>query len=468
MLFEQIATGGCQSYLVGCEATCAAVLIDPEIRQLDRYHAHAARDGLRIRYVVDTHTHADHFSAAHHFGQTAGIPVVMHRDSPAPFADMRLDDGDILAVGNLRLTAMHTPGHTRDSMCLRLEDRIFTGDTLLIGATGRTDLPTGDPEALFDSLFNRLARLDPALKVYPAHDYKNQGSSTIGRELAENPRLQVRDREAFCKMMRELNLSAPTHITEALRTNMSGGRTVAQLLAEAAAKTPFMSLDELRARVERKDPLIVLDVREKDAYQSGHVPGARHLPRGQLELRVNEELPDPTLADPDRLRVRQDLDARGRDAARSRLSTRGRARRRHEGLARRRLPARKMVLQTATADSEQLHRIDVDRPADPARLRQRLDLRQPGGQQPLQRRVGCRTREELRAVVAAASLHRRRGRTQDLDLRVAVRSAQARARSRNACAGSRRAASARSTARRVYGGQPAARRSSSAAAANSS
>jgi rhodanese-related sulfurtransferase len=208
---------------------------------------------------------------------------------------MRLDDGDILAVGNLRLTAMHTPGHTRDSMCLRLEDRIFTGDTLLIGATGRTDLPTGDPEALFDSLFNRLARLDPALKVYPAHDYKNQGSSTIGRELAENPRLQVRDREAFCKMMRELNLSAPTHITEALRTNMSGGRTVAQLLAEAAAKTPFMSLDELRARVERKEPLIVLDVREKDAYQSGHVPGARHLPRGQLELRVNEELPDPTL-----------------------------------------------------------------------------------------------------------------------------------------------------------------------------
>ena len=95
-------------------------------------------------------------------------------------------------------------------------------------------------------------------------------------------------------MMRELNLSAPTHITEALRTNMSGGKTVAQLLAEAAAKTPFMSLDELRARVERKEPLIVLDVREKDAYQAGHVPGARHLPRGQLELRVNEELPDPT------------------------------------------------------------------------------------------------------------------------------------------------------------------------------
>ena len=295
MLFEQIATGGCQSYLVGCAETCAAVLIDPEIRQVDRYLAHAARDGLRIRYVIDTHTHADHFSAAHHFGRSAAIPIVMHRDSPAPFADLRLDDGNILAVGNLRLTALHTPGHTRDSMCLQVEDRVFTGDTLLIGATGRTDLPTGDPEALHDSLFNRLLKLDPALKVFPAHDYKGQGSTTIGRELAENPRLQRRDREDFCRMMRELNLSAPTHITEALRTNMSGGKTVAQLLAEAAARTPFMSMDELRVRLGRGEPIVVLDVREREAYLAGHVPGARHLPRGQLELRVNEELPDPTL-----------------------------------------------------------------------------------------------------------------------------------------------------------------------------
>lgn len=295
MLFEQIATGGCQSYLVGCEATCAAVLIDPEIRQLDRYHAHAARDGLRIRYVIDTHTHADHFSAAHHFGRTAGIPVVMHRDSPAPFADMRLDDGDILAVGNLRLTAMHTPGHTRDSMCLRLEDRIFTGDTLLIGGTGRTDLPTGDPEALHDSLFNRLLKVDPATPVYPAHDYKGQGHSTIGQELATNPRLQKAERAAFVAMMRNLDLSMPTHLTEALRTNLSGGKTVAQLLAEAAATVPFMSLEELKARVESAEPdLVVLDVRERDAYEDGHIPGARLLPRGQLELRVNQDLPDPT------------------------------------------------------------------------------------------------------------------------------------------------------------------------------
>jgi glyoxylase-like metal-dependent hydrolase (beta-lactamase superfamily II)/rhodanese-related sulfurtransferase len=295
MIFEQIATGGCQSYLVGCADTCAGVLIDPELSQVDRYVALAARDSLRIRYLIDTHTHADHFSGTRELARRLAVPVVMHRASPAPFVDMRLDDGEMLAVGKLRLRVLHTPGHTRDSMCLVAEDRAFTGDTLLIGATGRTDLPSGDPEALHDSLFNKLLKLDPALEVYPAHDYKGQDHSTIAQELAANPRLQKRDRTEFVAMMRNLNLTMPTHLTEALRTNMSGGKTVAQLLAEAAAVVPFMSLAELRAQVEsRANDLVVLDVRERDAYEEGHIPSARLLPRGQLELRVNQDLPDPT------------------------------------------------------------------------------------------------------------------------------------------------------------------------------
>jgi glyoxylase-like metal-dependent hydrolase (beta-lactamase superfamily II) len=295
MLFEQIATGGCQSYLVGCVDTCGAVLIDPELAQADRYVALAARESLRIRYLVDTHTHADHFSGTRELSQRLGVPVVMHRASPAPFVDMRVDDGEMLAVGTLRLRVLHTPGHTRDSMCLVVEDRVFTGDTLLIGGTGRTDLPTGDPEALHASLFERLLKLDPALAVYPAHDYKGQGHSTIAAELAGNPRLQKSGRAEFVEMMRNLNLSMPTHLTEALRTNMTGGKTVAQLLAEAAATVPFMSLEELKARVEAgARDLIILDVRERDAYEEDHIPGARLLPRGQLELRVNQDLPDPT------------------------------------------------------------------------------------------------------------------------------------------------------------------------------
>ena len=295
MLFEQVATGGCQSYLVGCADTCAAALIDPEAGQVDRYIALAARDGLRVHYVIDTHTHADHFSASKLLGQQLGAPVVMHRASPAPVVDMKVDDGDMLVVGKLRLSVMYTPGHTRDSMSLVAQDRVFTGDALLIGGTGRTDLPTGDSGTLYDSLFGGLLKLDPTLKVYPAHEYKGRSHSTIGDEIATNPRLQVKSRDEFIALMAQLNLAMPTHLTEALRTNLSGGKTVAQMLAEAAAVVPFMSMEELRRRVERGDPdLLVLDVRERDAYEAGHIAGAQLLPRGQLELRVNQDLPDPT------------------------------------------------------------------------------------------------------------------------------------------------------------------------------
>ncbi|TMH32388.1 MAG: MBL fold metallo-hydrolase, partial [Betaproteobacteria bacterium] len=245
MIFEQIATGGCQSYLIGCGDTCAAAVIDPEVSQIDRYVALASRDGMRIRFVIDTHTHADHFSATRELARQLDVPTVMHRASPAPRVDMRVDDGEMIVVGKLRLQVLHTPGHTSDSMCLVAEDRVFSGDTLLIGATGRTDLPTGDPEALYDSLFNHVLRLDPALKVYPAHDYKGRSHSTIAQEIADNPRLVKQNRAAFVEMMRGLNLTMPTHITEALRTNMSGGKTVAQMLSEAAASVPFMSLAEL-------------------------------------------------------------------------------------------------------------------------------------------------------------------------------------------------------------------------------
>jgi len=295
MVFEEIRAGGCVSYLVGCPETCSGVLIDPEIGNIDRSLALVAKAGIRLQHVIDTHTHADHFSAAREIGRRLGIPVVMFRGSPAPYVDVRVDDGESIIAGKLRLRVLHTPGHTDDSVCLVLSDRVFTGDTLLRGATGRTDLPTGNPDALYDSLFGRLLQLDPALQVYPAHDYKSTPVSTLGDERASNPRLQKKERTAFVEQMRGLNLEMPEHLTEALRTNRTGGKTVTQLLDEAARSISFMSMEQLRDRIAARDAsLVVLDIRERDAYLAGHIPGAMHIPRGQLELLVDKRLPDPT------------------------------------------------------------------------------------------------------------------------------------------------------------------------------
>jgi len=294
MLFEQVRVGGCLSYLVGCDETRAAMLVDPHLDQLDRYVALAAERGMRIHYIVETHTHADHFSAARELARQLAAKVVMHRLAAAPFADVRVDDGETLIVGKQRVRVMHTPGHTEDSTVLVLDDRVLTGDTLLIGGTGRTDLPTGDANALYDSLFGKLLQLPESLAIYPAHDYKGRASSTIGAEKRDNPRLQRTERGEFITLMHGLDLKMPDHLTEALRTNRSGGKTVAQLLGEATRQISFMSITEVAQRLARGDTdLVVLDVREKGEFDAGHLPGARHLPRGQLELRLDKELPDP-------------------------------------------------------------------------------------------------------------------------------------------------------------------------------
>jgi len=297
VVFESVRTDrGCVSYLIGCTRASAAILVDPELSQVDRYLAIAAQQGLRIRYLLDTHTHADHFSGVLPLAQRTSALSVMHQLSPAPFVDLRVGDGEAILVGELRLHVVHTPGHTRDSICLVAPGHLLTGDTLLLGGTGRTDLPTGDAEALHESLFGRLLRLDGSLRVHPAHNYKNLPPTTLDEQKATNPRLQPRDRAAFVALMRSLSIEMPEHLTEALRTNQTGGKTVAQIIDEAAHHVPFMTMQELRRRIESGAPgIAVLDVREADAYAAGHVPGAIHLPRGQLELRADAVFPDPTV-----------------------------------------------------------------------------------------------------------------------------------------------------------------------------
>lgn len=297
MFFAVFTAGeGCKSYIIANEDCCAAAIIDPALDLVDRYLGEVNRQGLRVRYIIDTHTHADHFSGARALREVLGAPIVMHRFSPAPYVDLHVENGHLLPLGDKRMRFLHTPGHTRDSMAIHIEDRVFTGDTLLIGGTGRSDLPSGDPVQLHDSLFAKLLTLPDDTLVFPAHDYKGRECSTIGQERAANPRLARHDQGEFVALMNSLNLSAPVHLTEALRTNMSGGKTVHQLLQEAAAKVPFMAMDELLQRIAvRANDFVILDVREKDAYAAAHVPGAKHVPRGQLELRVDEALPDPNV-----------------------------------------------------------------------------------------------------------------------------------------------------------------------------
>lgn len=296
MIFHQVATErGCQSYLVGCAQTCVAVVIDPEIHEIDRYRGLAAQSGLSIRYLLDTHTHADHFSAADELSAELQARVIMHRNSPSPHVGMAVDDGEIVKLGSLALNILHTPGHTADSICVLVGDRVFTGDTLLIGGTGRTDLPTGDAGQLYDSLFQKLLLLDPATRVYPAHIYGQKEFSTIGDELASNKRLQVSARDKFVEMMQSLSLGMPEHLSEALRTNLTGSKTVEQMIGEAAQRVSFMSQEEVLRRIQSAEPgITVLDVRESESFHAGHIPGALSIPRGQLELRVDSLLTDPT------------------------------------------------------------------------------------------------------------------------------------------------------------------------------
>lgn len=228
---------------------------------------------MQIQYLLDTH--ADHFSASRELAGRLHVPVAMHRASPTLFVDIRVDDGETLIVGSLRLAILHPPGHTADSICVRVEDCLFTGDAA----------------ALYTSL-ERLLSLPDATRVYPAHDYHARSTTTPGQERTANPRLQAADRAAFVAPMGGLDLKAPDHLTEALRVNCSGGHSVAQLIADAARGIAFISIEQLAAGLGDGE-LVVLDVREAEAYRKAQIPGAVNIPRGQLELRVDATLPDP-------------------------------------------------------------------------------------------------------------------------------------------------------------------------------
>jgi sulfur dioxygenase len=221
MLFKELNRGKCKTYLVGCESTKTAALIDPLKEHTDRYAAVLAYHGLKLDLIIDTHTHADHRSGTFELKELLGGRVVMHRRAPAPRVDTHVDQGDHLSVGKLNLQVLYTPGHTPDGISLCADDRVFTGDTLMIGGTGRTDFAGGDAGAQYDSIVNRLFALPDQTLVFPAHDYRGHTCSTIGAEKSTNPRLVGRSRADYIHLMNNLGLPLPDKIQEALQPNQS-------------------------------------------------------------------------------------------------------------------------------------------------------------------------------------------------------------------------------------------------------
>jgi len=217
IFFEQIRSAGCLSYILGCAKERICVVIDPELDKADDYVGLAEFLKAKILYAIDTHTHADHNSACKVMRERHGIKVVMQRAADAPYLDVRVDDGDAIEFGRQSLTVIHTPGHTQDAMCLLFKDRIFTGDTLLIGGCGRTDLPGGNAEAQYQSLL-KLKGLPDTIRVYPGHDYR-EAVSSLGDEKQKNGRMLIPTQAEFVQFMTSRNPPLPRKIQEALEWN---------------------------------------------------------------------------------------------------------------------------------------------------------------------------------------------------------------------------------------------------------
>jgi glyoxylase-like metal-dependent hydrolase (beta-lactamase superfamily II) len=217
--FEQIRSSGCLSYFVADKKQRVCLVIDPEIDKTDEYLSIAESLSCALIYAIDTHTHADHASACKILREKHGVKTAMHRATEAPYVDVKLEDGDLLQCGNIGIKVLHTPGHTQDSTCLILEDKVFTGDTLLIGGCGRTDLPGGDPEQQYESL-RRIAALGDELRVFPAHDYR-MAVSTLGEEKKSNPRMLIPSREEFIQFMTSRKPPLPRKFHSALEWNRS-------------------------------------------------------------------------------------------------------------------------------------------------------------------------------------------------------------------------------------------------------
>jgi len=226
MIFRQIfdSTSATYSYIIASRPGAEALIIDPVLDKVDHYIRIMNNLDLQLVKAVDTHIHADHITALGELEERTQCLTVMGDHSKADVVSMKVKDGEKLEIDGVKLDVIYTPGHTDDSYSFGMEDRVFTGDTLLIRGTGRTDFQNGDARTQYESIFNRLMKLPDDTFVFPAHDYKGDTVSTIGEERAFNPRLQVENVDQYIELMNGLNLPNPKMMDVAVPANLKLGR----------------------------------------------------------------------------------------------------------------------------------------------------------------------------------------------------------------------------------------------------
>lgn len=203
MIFFQISASLGQNlcYLIGDKETKEAVVIDPS-GEVEKIMKLATENDLKIKYIINTHSHADHTAGNDELASKTGAKILLHKKARIK-KDIDLSDGDTITVGNKKIEIIYTPGHSPDSICLLLENKLFTGDTLFVGECGRTDIPGGSSEDLYDSLFKKIKKLSDKLEIYPGHYYGGQKHSILGYEKRNNYVLEPRTKEEFIKFMME-------------------------------------------------------------------------------------------------------------------------------------------------------------------------------------------------------------------------------------------------------------------------
>jgi sulfur dioxygenase len=284
VIFRQLfdTNSGTYTYLMASRRGGEALIIDPVLEKVDRYIQLVNELELRLVKAVDTHLHADHITGLGALRDRTHCVTVMGERSKVDVVSMRLAEGDRLTIEGVALDVLYTPGHTDDSYSFLMRDRVFTGDTLLIRGTGRTDFQNGDARAQYDSIFNKLLRLPEETMIFPAHDYKGETVSTVGEEKRFNPRLQVKSPDEYVELMNNLKLPNPKMMDVAVPANMHVG--LAQEEIERRGWT--LSACEAMALNGRADVAFV-DLRERaEREKHGVIPGSLHAPYPDLPAHV--------------------------------------------------------------------------------------------------------------------------------------------------------------------------------------